>query len=296
MGIIIAFMQAFCWAGTSIVLRTLTTRMHPMLINGLRALTGWMLLIPAALLTGAAADLALLTPLRMAYLIGSVVLGAVFGDYLYLRSLKILGVGRAFPITSSYPVFTVLLGIIFMGDAVELQTLAGMAIVILGVYLVARPRHDIIALDNTPPLERRQVLIGVACALGTAVIWAGATIILALGLTDGINTIMANAMRVPAVMALSLLAAGQQKQLGAIKTLGWRTLGLVALTGALGWAIGGTLYTSAVQMIGPAKTALINSTAPIFAVPMSYFFLKERPTRNTLIGTVITIAGISLVI
>ncbi len=117
-----------------------------------------------------------------------------------------------------------------------------------------------------------------------------------MGLTDGINTIVPNSVRVPAVIAVSLVAAGQQHQLGAIRRLNWRTVGMVAATGLLGWAICGTLYTTAVQMIGPGKTALINSTAPIFAVPMSYFFLKERPTRYTLIGTIITVVGITLVI
>jgi DME family drug/metabolite transporter len=296
LGIAIAFLQAFCWAGTSIILRSLTTRMNPLLINGLRAASGWLFLIPAALLLGSPADWALLTPLRMVYLISSVVLGAAVGDLLYLRSLKILGVGRAFPITSSSPVFTALFSAVILGDKITLLTLVGMAIVLFGVYLVARPRRDIIAIDNTPPIEPRQALIGIASALATAVIWAGATVVLAMGLTDGINTIVANSVRVPAVIAVSLLAAGQQHQLGAIRRLNWRTVGMVAATGLLGWAIGGTLYTTAVQMIGPGKTALINSTAPIFAVPMSYFFLKERPTRYTLIGTIITVVGITLVI
>ncbi len=296
MGIVVAFMQAICWAGTSIILRTLSTRLNSFVISGLRTTISWLILVPVALLTVDASQLSLLTPLRVAYLAGSVILGGAVGDFFYVRSLKMLGVGRAFPITSSNPVFIVLFGILFMGDAVEIGTLLGMVLVLFGVYLVARPRRYPAVTDDTPPLAPRQLLIGVATAFGAALAWAGGTIILTFGLTDGISPIMANAVRLPAVIIVSLTAAAQQGQFGAIRRLRGRTLGLVVLVGILGWAVGGTLYTTAVQMIGPGKTALIGSTAPIFAVPLSYFILKERPTRNTLIGTAITVAGIMLVI
>ena len=296
MGILIAFLQAVCAAGTSIILRTLSTRMNAFLINGLRTTVGWLILVPVALLTADAGDWALLTPLRLTYLVTSVLVGATFGDYLYVCALRILGVGRAFPITSTYPAFTVLLGFLFLKDQVSTRALVGMAIVLFGVYLVARPRRDVVSMDNTPPLAPRQLWLGVAAAVGAALAWAGGTVIVAFGLTDGINTVMANAVRLPAVVLVSLTAAGRQGQLSSVRRLDRRTIGLVVLAGVLGWAIGGSFYTSAVQLIGPGMTALISSTAPIFAVPMSYFILGERPTRHSLIGTALTIAGIILVI
>jgi drug/metabolite transporter (DMT)-like permease len=136
----------------------------------------------------------------------------------------------------------------------------------------------------------------VAISLATAIIWAAATIVLAMGLTDGIDPVLVSVVRIPAVVVFSLLAAAQQGDLGEARHLSPATWGLLCAAGILGWSIGSSLYSLAVQMIGPGKAALISSTAPIFAVPMTLVFLKERPTRNTLIGTLITMGGIMLVI
>ncbi len=296
MGILIAFLQAVCSAGTTIILRTLSTRMNAFFINSLRTTVGWLILVPVALLTAGPSDWALLTPLRLTYLVTSVLVGATFGDYLYVSALRILGVGRAFPIISTYPAFTVLLGFIFLGDTISALALVGMAVVLFGVYLVARPHHDVMALDNTPPLAPRQLVLGIITAVGAALAWSAGTVIVAFGLTDGINTVMANAVRLPAVVLVSLAAAGRQGGLVDVRRLGRRTVGLLVLAGILGLAIGGSCYTASVHLIGPGMTALISSTAPIFAVPMSYFILGERPTRHSLIGTALTFVGIILVL
>ncbi len=296
MGIAVALLQSILWAGATVILRVLSTRVNGFVVNGVRAAVAWLVLIPFLLLTGGLADWGLLTPLRLAYILGSVALGGVLGDYLYLVSLKLLGVGRAFPITSSHPVFTVLLGALLLGTPATPQMIAGMALVMFGVYLVARPRRDVIALDNTPPIDRRRLLAGVGVALATAIIWAFGTLILSMGLEGGIDPVLVSAVRIPLVVALSLAAAGQQRQLGSVRRLDRRTWALICAAGILGWAVGSTLYSVALQMIGPGKAALISSTAPIFGVPLSALFLKERPTRNTLIGTVITVAGIVLVV
>jgi drug/metabolite transporter (DMT)-like permease len=140
------------------------------------------------------------------------------------------------------------------------------------------------------------LLAGVGVALATAIIWAFGTLILSMGLEGGIDPVLVSAVRIPLVVALSLAAAGQQRQLGSVRRLDRRTWALICAAGILGWAVGSTLYSVALQMIGPGKAALISSTAPIFGVPLSALFLKERPTRNTLIGTVITVAGIVLVV
>lgn len=56
------------------------------------------------------------------------------------------------------------------------------------------------------------------------------------------------------------------------------------------------LYVTAVQLAGPSKTAIVGCTAPLFAVPLSMIFLKERPGRYVAIGTVLSVLGVVLVI
>jgi drug/metabolite transporter (DMT)-like permease len=269
--------------------------MNPLLVNGLRATMSLVFILPMMLLTGGLSDYALLTAPRVAFLVGSVLIGGVLGDFMYLTSLRTLGVGRAFPITSSHPVFTVLFSALFLGATVGGRMVAGMVLVIFGVYLVARPRGHVEDQDGLR-LTPRQIAVGVGLALLAAITWSLATITLTMGLEGGINTLTVNSVRVPFVAGFSLAAAAGRGGLSSIRQMDRRTLRLLFLAGLLGWGLGGTLFTLAIQLTGPSVTAIISSTAPLFAVPLSYFFLKERPTRYTLAGTVVCIIGVALVL
>ena len=293
LGIILGLCQAMCWACTTILLRFLSNRLDAFLVNGLRAAMSLLLIVPAMLVTGHAGDFALLDWKSILYLTSSVALGGVVGDALYVTSLKMLGVHRAFPITNSYPLFTMLFSALLLGERVTWLMAAGMVLVLLGVYSVARPKKATIQAEE--PTPKHLLVRGVLLGLATAAIWGVTTVILSMGL-KGINTFVANSIRVPVVVLLSLFAAGRRGHLGEIKAIRWPTLRLLLLAGLFGWGLGGTLYATALQLAGPSRTAIISATAPLFAVPLSMIFLHEKPTRNTLIGTVLTIAGIALVI
>jgi drug/metabolite transporter (DMT)-like permease len=295
LGIVIAFAQAFCWANTTIALRSLSNRLDPFLVNGLRAAVALLVIIPLVFITGGVGDYRLLTLPRMLLLVGSVTLGGVIGDALYVTSLKKIGVSRAFPITNSYPVFTMLLGALVLGEKITWIRVVGMAIVLLGVYFVSRPEEGTEARENGVLLSRRVLIEGAIMALITAFLWGSNTVILAIGIR-GLNSAVANSVRVPAVVLFSLLAGAQRKQLGSLRHLDRHTLGLLLVAGIVGWGIGGWFYLTAVQMVGVSLAAIISATSPIFGVPLSMLFLHEKPTRLTLIGTVLSIVGIALIL
>jgi len=292
LGIIFAFAQAFAWSCTSIVLRNLSTRLDPFLVNGVRAVFGMIVLIPILLLTANLQDFAQISPAAMAYLIGSVVLGGVFGDALYVMSLKSLGVGAAFPISNSFPLFTVIFSALLLGTQVEWPTLVGMVLILGGIYFVARPRGSV---EGQVPKPSRQLALGVLAALGAAVLWGLNTVIMSMGI-EGINGAVANTVRMPAVILISFLAAAWRGQTGTLRKIDRRTMQLLILAGILGWGFSAYFWVMAVQLAGPSKTSIISATAPLFAVPLSALLLHERPTRYALIGTALTTVGVLFVI
>ncbi len=293
-GIVLALIQAMTWSSTTILLRTLSTRLDPFLVNGLRAAVGMLVIIPLVFITGGLPDYQRLTGLSLLFLTASVILGGVVGDALYITSLKTLGVSRAFPITNSYPIFTVVFSVLLLGEQIKATTLAGMALVLVGVYLVARPRGRV----QTAPLDAiapQQLLRGVIVALITSALWGLSSTLVALGLR-GVNSIVANSVRVPVVVLLSLAVAARRGQLGAGRRIERGMLRCLLLSGLLGWGISGSLYVTAVQLAGPSKTAIVGCTAPLFAVPLSMIFLHERPSRHVAAGTALSVLGVVLVI
>lgn len=290
----IAFASAFSWACTTIMLRGLATRMDSFLANGLRAAVGLLFIIPLALLTEGLDEFAALTPGLIALLGGSVILGGVLGDSLYIGALQRISVSRAFPVANTYPLFTFLFSALLLDMPSTWETLAGMILVMGGVYFVARPKRHISPYLETAP-DRRLLLQGLAMASGAAILWGLNTVILSIGLRE-VPSAVANSVRVPVVALGSLLLATMRGKLPSIRRIDRKSLILLIATGLWGAGLGSTLYVAGVEAVGPTRMATIGAASPLFAVPLTALFLHEHPTRYTLLGTILTIAGVLLVL
>ncbi|MBC7255350.1 MAG: DMT family transporter [Chloroflexi bacterium] len=290
----VAFASAFSWACTTIMLRGLAARMDSFLANGLRTAVGLLLVVPLALLTEGPKGYAALTPGLVALLGGSVILGGVLGDSLYIGALQRISVGRAFPVANTYPLFTFLFSVLLLGTAPTWEMLAGVILVMAGVYFVARPRKHI-APREEPASDRKLLLQGLAMAGGAAILWGLNTVILSIGLRE-VHSAVANSVRMPVVAVGSLLAAAIRGKLPTIRQIDRKSLILLIATGLWGAGLGSTLYVAGVEAVGPTRMATIGAASPLFAVPLTALFLKEHPTRYTLLGTILTIAGVVLVI
>jgi len=291
-GVVIALAHALVWAATGIVLRSLSTRLDAFLVTGLRAVTGWLLVLPLALLV-APASFGAITPRHALHLMGSVVLGSVIGGVSGIRSMKLLGMARSFPITNSYPLFTMLFSVTLLGERLRWPMVPGAILALVGMYLVAGPRAA--GPLSQEAISREDMVSGLAFSLVTAVAWGLSAVVVAPGLV-GIHSLMASAVRLPAVALICLAAAAFQGRWGELRRLQRRTVWLLVLAGTMGYGVAATLYITAIQMVGPSLTSILATAAPVLALPMSYLFLRERPGRQELAGTALTVVGIALAV
>lgn len=287
------FASAFSWACTTLMLRGLATRMDGFLANGLRSLIGLFVVVPLALVTQGWGGYAVLTPRLLALLVGSVILGGILGDSIYINALRRIGVNRAFPIANTYPLFTFLFSILILGTPATWRMLGGLALVMAGVYFVVRPKKHIAPRQEV--LDRGVLLQGVAMALVTALLWGLNTVMLSIGLRE-VHSAVANSVRMPVVAFGSLLAAVVRGKLPTLREIDRKSLILLVATGLWGAGLGSTLYVAGVAAVGPTRMATIGAASPLFAVPLTALFLHERPTRYTLLGTLLTVVGVVLVI
>jgi drug/metabolite transporter (DMT)-like permease len=75
-----------------------------------------------------------------------------------------------------------------------------------------------------------------------------------------------------------------------------RATKIIILAGFFGMTMGSLLYTVAVKMIGASIAALLGSTSPLFAVPISILLLKEQFNRRSIVGVLLTVTGVALVV
>ncbi|MBI2846295.1 MAG: DMT family transporter [Chloroflexi bacterium] len=290
MGELAALGSALVWAANGVLVKSMTRVFSALPFNALRCLFTALLFWAILLATGRTATL-LETPLwTVIGLLFSATIGIGIGDTVYLVGLTSVEASRAYPISlSSYPVITMVIAALFLGESITLPTILGAFAVILGVYLVASSQQRGKGLDKAPKGQFR----GLFLIFVAAFCWAVSISILkvVLGKTD---VLIVNAIRLSWVVILLLgLSAREMKKMGT-----WHAkkldLGLGALTGVLDYVVGGLLFLVAIQMAGAAKTSILFSTSPLFLLPISAIFLKERIGPKHILGVVSSIAGIAL--
>jgi len=134
---------------------------------------------------------------------------------------------------------------------------------------------------------------GIAASLGAAVCWAIAILMLKVALVET-DVIAVNTIRLPMVAALLLAINSLRRTEPLFRSYDLPTLAAVGSAGVFGVAVSSLLFLFAVQSLGAAKTAVLASTSPLFAVLLARVVLKERLTPGIIFGTVLSVAGIGL--
>lgn len=289
LGVLVGLLCALCWACGSLLMRDLARKLDPFTLNAPRMLIGGLSMIALTLATGRQADYVLLTPERLFYLIGSMIIGGGLGDALYVMSMARIGVCRSFPIANSYPALTMIIGALFLNEVVSAPVVAGLALVIGGVYLVGRPSQDPLAATAVSTDSS-----GVTMALIAAVCWAGSMVMVAPGL-QGLDAIMVASVRTPAMALILWAIVVARRTWPKLLALSRREWLIVVVGGLVGWGLGSVLFLLAVSLAGPTRAAIVTSTSPLFALLLSVAFLRERVNVSILAGTALTVLGVVLV-
>src|SRR5947209_4105249 len=144
MGEFAALGSAVMWACSTIAMRAESGRVPALSLNAFRSgfasLTIWLIVLAA----GEVGLLALVPTSALGSLIGSVLIGMAVGDSLNIRAMHAIGVARAMPISSTYPLLTAILAVLLLGEPLPLRLTAGILLVVLGVALVAFPRRMLV--------------------------------------------------------------------------------------------------------------------------------------------------------
>ena len=293
-GAIAALGSSALWALTSVLLTSQSARLRPLMMSAIRSLTASLILVGILVAAGGLIQFKEMTVLTGFSMIGSGILGQAVGDTLYINALGFLGVTRTFPITNSaYPFITFLLAVLLLGESVAWTLPIGGVLIVGGItWIVLEQRRADAGAEVSVELLR-----GVLFALGAAAMWATATIWLR-GQQGNLDAVAAASLRIPAasIAVWGTIAMTRNQPKRPLPALTRRSVAIVAIAGILGTGIGSVLFVYAVDEIGAARTAFLTTSAPVFALPMGVLFLSEKITPRVLLGTLVTIAGIWLVL
>lgn len=288
-GVLVGLLCAVTWAFASVTLKDLSKKLDPFTLNASRSLVAGLAMLVATLATGRAAAYRTLTLEKLFFLLASVALGGGLGDIAYVTSLSRVGVSRAFPIASTYPALTLIFGLVFLHEQADAAVIGGMALVMGGILLVSQPSLAPKTEEAGPPR-----VSGVTFALLASLCWGVSTVLVAPGI-EGLDAIMVASIRTSALSLMLWGIVALRRSFPALLTLSRKEWGILIVGGVVGWGLGSLFFLLAVSLLGPTRAAILTATSPLFALPMSVFFLKEKVNVGVLAGTILTVVGIVLV-
>jgi DME family drug/metabolite transporter len=290
-GELAALAAAIGWAFSSVAYRKALSNASPFQANAIRSISAGALLFVIGAVFGKTGNLVDL-PLSVALAAGlSGIISLVLADTLYMFSLKHLGVSRAVPIASTYPLFNILIAVTLKGEEITPFIIIGAVSIISGIWLISRQENNAVTNSHTKTMTK-----GLIASLSAAVMWAAGMTLMNDAVTNVETSTLddAFAINLIRVLAASILllatspfADRQFKLLKAPKKI-WLILavsGLVSL--GLAWFL---LAFSFLHIKGSVAVP-ISSTTPLFSTIAGIVFLKEPITKQITLGSIIIVLG-----
>ena len=266
-GSIIGILAAFLWAMSTNVYKSQSDEATPLAISTLKT---WMsLVVMTVLVMLPFRTTPFFVPLNAVfYLAASVTIGLVIGDIAFLTAQERIGVSYAYPIATTYPIFTYIIAIFIVDEVLLLTRFFGIFLAVGGVMLITRAQATSQNEEESSNFDR----IGFLLALFTALCWSVGSVLLQIGVAD-VDPVDANFVRmvfgagIIAPLFLGSVRRGMPKPTR-------RAAKIVLFAAFFGMAWGSLFYTFAVKMIGASVASVLGSISPLFALPISIFFLK----------------------
>lgn len=214
--------------------------------------------------------------------------GIMLADLFYLRALQLIGAGLTGLTGSLYSPFVVFLSFYYLGERLNAWQVMGMALVIVGVIVISYRRKSL--LIEQPPIKGF-----VFAALGVFLTALGIVIIKPV--TTEIPFFWIIFIRtIGGVLTMFLFNLVLRKNLNPLAAM--RGSGRYwLLAGAfLGQYLSTMVWVAGYKYTSASVASILNETASVFILILSWLILKEEINRRKIIGTVISISGVLLVL
>lgn len=288
-GEIAALASAAFWAISSILWTRQMTVSWPIAMNLFKTGFCFPLFVISLLLVGRGIPLAGVGASSIGVLIVSGIIGMSIGDTFYFAGLARIGARRSMMILTLSPLFTAGLSVLAGQEFPSVAASFGVGLVLVGLILVLRERPAGMVMPG-------KVRPGVLFALGAALCQALGIVLTKHGLA-GAGILEASTVRIFGGVIGILVIELLRGRLGATvrHTLQPPSLRRIIPAALLGTFLGFHLLQAAVRYTEPAVAAALTGTSPLFVAPLSVIFLKETMRTGGWIGTVLTVAGVALV-
>jgi len=229
-------------------------------------------------------------PASFTFLVLSGIIGIAIGDTFFFLSLLQLGPRRASLMGSLNPVAIALAAAVVLGERPTVPVWVGIVATTVGVGWVLQER---VSGDGGQKNYALGVLFGILSVLCTA----GAILLAKVGVSS-VPTIQATWIRLLAGAAGLALWGTIRSELDTwLQPFRNRVVLAKVVTVVLVVVAGGFwLSLVALKHVDASIVGPLNSTGPIFILPMAVIFMKEKLSVRAILGAVVAVAGVALIL
>ncbi len=291
-GEIAALVTSVVWSFTSMFFTIAGKEVGSMIVNRTRLLFASIyLLITHFFLYGS------LLPIyaesyRWEWLALSGFIGLVIGDGMLFQAFVLIGARLSMLLMSLVPIISTILAWLFLKEILTVFEITAIILTISGVVWVILERNN-----RSNQGDSRNYLIGILCAFGGALGQAFALITAKKGLGGDFPALSANLIRVITATAIFwIIAIVQGKTISNFRfwrneKARWSIIGGSIFGPFLGiWL---SMIAIKYSQIGIASTLM--ALPPIFLLPLTHWFFKEKHSWRTIIGTALAVAGVAII-
>lgn len=283
-GVAAALGSAAAWAGGSILFKKLGESLSSMAMTLVKGALSVALLGLALVFTGFSTMA--WHPFWLLALSG--LLGIAVGDTCFFEALQDLGPVALVVLFMLGQVLTVILAVVFLHESPTTAAWIGIALVLIGILVVLHA-----SLGGERKASRAR---GLAFGLAS-IACMSVSMVIAKAALESVSAIQATFIRMLAG-TLGMLALGVATR----RLTSWvtpfnnrRLLGLFFVSVCVVTFGGFWLSLVAVKHMDLAVANTLNSTEPLFILPLAAIFLKEKITWRAVLGTVTAVIGIVLI-
>ena len=203
----------------------------------------------------------------------------------YFKALQLGNVNKVTPIDKSSTILTMVLAMIFLGEKITFLKFISIILIGIGTYLMIEKKKD-----NKQAKDNKWLLY----AFGSAIFASLTSILGKIGI-EGVESNLGTAIRTIVVLVMAWIVVFVTKKQSEIKKIdkrSWKFLLLSGLTTGLSWLC----YYKALQDGEASIVVPIDKLSIAITIVFSYFILKEKLSKKSMLGLIGIIVGTLLLL
>lgn len=287
LGYLFALSSSFLWAFVAILYKNIGHKVSPIGMNIGKSLVAVLCIGTLLFIKGFES----MENKTLFFLIISGVLGISLGDTFFFMALYRLRPSIAILMTTLIPAITVLFAVLFLNEHPSVKSWIGIVLTVIGITIVLSKKKSEFEAKKT-------YLSGIIYGL-LASICCSASVIFSKFALISISALGALFIRHLSGLILLIIwgIASSNMKLWFKPLLTDTSLtSKLFFASFLGAFLGTWFCLLGLKFATASVATVLNSTSPLFIIPLSYIMLKEKVSNNCIIGSIVAVTGVSIIL